>query len=131
MFLEGILPQKALPGDCVPGRAGIRRSEGLLDARVSASGYYAWKVRPPSVRTLRHAWLAGEIAQVHKDSGGTYGVLRVTAELATAVGSLSASQVELVMGRLGMYGLPKRRLPRGAKLGKPELAGPCASPFQQ
>ena len=48
---------------------------------VSVSGYYDWKVRPPSARTLRHAWLAGEIAQVHKDSGGTYGTLRVTAEL--------------------------------------------------
>ncbi len=48
---------------------------------VSVSGYYDWKLRPPSARTLRHAWLAGEIAQVHKDSGGTYGTLRVTAEL--------------------------------------------------
>jgi len=48
---------------------------------VSVSGYYDWKVRPPSSRTLRHAQLAGEIVQVHKDSGGTYGTLRVTAEL--------------------------------------------------
>jgi putative transposase len=48
---------------------------------ISVSGYYDWKLRPPSARTLRHAWLAGEIAQVHKDSGGTYGTLRITAEL--------------------------------------------------
>jgi len=47
---------------------------------VAPSGYYDWKARPPSARTLRHAWLAGEIAQVHKDSGGTYGTLRVTAD---------------------------------------------------
>jgi putative transposase len=32
-------------------------------------------------RTLRRIWLAGEIADVHKASGGTYGALRVTAEL--------------------------------------------------
>ena len=87
---------------------------------VSVSGYYDWKVRPPSARTLRHAWLAGEIAQVHKDSGGTYGTLRVTAELRYGRGiHVGKEQVHLLMKRLGIYGLPKRRLPRGAKVGKP------------
>jgi putative transposase len=76
-------------------------------------------VRPPSERTLRHAWLAGEIAQVHKDSGGTYGTLRVTAELRYGRGiHVGKGQVHLLMRRLGIYGLPKRRLPRGAKVGK-------------
>ena len=86
---------------------------------VSVSGYYDWKVRPPSARTLRHAWLAGEIAQVHKDSGGTYGTLRITAELRYGRGiHVGKEQVQLLMKRLGIYGLPKRRLPRGAKVGK-------------
>ena len=86
---------------------------------VSDSGYYDWKVRPPSARTLRHAWLAGEIAQVHKDSGGTYGTLRVTAELRYGRGiHVGKEQVHLLMRRLGIYGLPKRRLPRGARVGK-------------
>lgn len=86
---------------------------------VSQSGYYAWRERPPSQRTLRHAWLAGEIAQVHKDSGATYGVRRVTAELRYGRGIVVGhGQVELLMGRLGLQGLPKRRLPRGTKLGK-------------
>lgn len=88
---------------------------------VAPSGYYDWKVRPPSARTLRHAWLAGEIAQVHKDSGGTYGTLRVTAELRYGRGiHVGKGQVHLLMRRLGIYGLPKRRLPRGAKVGKPD-----------
>jgi putative transposase len=87
---------------------------------VSVSGYYDWKLRPPSARTLRHAWLAGEIAQVHKDSGGTYGTLRVTAELRYGRGiHVGKEQVHLLMRRLGIYGLPKRRLPRGARIGKP------------
>jgi putative transposase len=87
---------------------------------VAPSGYYDWKVRPPSARTLRHAWLAGEIAQVHKDSGGTYGTLRVTAELRYGRGiHVGKGQVHLLMRRLGIYGLPKRRLPRGARVGKP------------
>lgn len=68
---------------------------------VSSSGYYAWKERPPSQRTLRHVWLAGEIAQVHKDSGATYGTLRITAELRYGRGiSVGHNQVSLVMGRL-------------------------------
>lgn len=87
---------------------------------VSESGYYDWKVRPPSAKTLRHAWLAGEIAQVHKDSGGTYGTLRITAELRYGRGiHVGKEQVHLLMRRLGIYGLPKRRLPRGARVGKP------------
>jgi transposase InsO family protein len=87
---------------------------------VAPSGYYDWKVRPPSERTLRHARRAGEIAQVHKDSGGTYGTLRVTAELRYGRGiHVGKGQVHLLMRRLGIYGLPKRRLPRGARLGKP------------
>src|SRR5262249_1479213 len=86
---------------------------------VSVSGYYAWKDRPPSVRTLRHAWLAGEIAQVHKDSAGTYGALRVTAELRYGRGiTVGHNQVELVMRRLGIRGLPTRKLPRRAKIAK-------------
>jgi putative transposase len=87
---------------------------------VAPSGYYDWRVRPPSARTLRHARLAGEIAQVHKDSGGAYGTLRVTAELRHGRGiHVGKGQVQLLMKRLGIYGLPKRRLPRGSRVGKP------------
>lgn len=84
---------------------------------VSESGYYAWKDRPDPPRTLRRIWLASEIADVHKASGGTYGEMRVTAELRygrdivvghNAVGSL--------MRELGIKGLPTRRLPKGAKV---------------
>jgi putative transposase len=48
---------------------------------VSTSVYYAWRSRPPSQRTIRHAWLTELIAEVHQRSGGTYGALRVHAEL--------------------------------------------------
>ena len=86
---------------------------------VAPSGY-DWEVRPPSSRTLRHAWLAGEIAQVHTDSGGIYGTLRITAELRCGRGiHVGKGQVHLLMRRLGIYGLPKRGLPRGARVGKP------------
>jgi len=46
---------------------------------VSVSGYYAWRLRPPSARSLRHIWLTGQIQAVHVASRGTYGSRRVHA----------------------------------------------------
>ena len=33
---------------------------------VSESGYYAWRIRPPSPRAIRHAWLTDLIVEVHQ-----------------------------------------------------------------
>ncbi|MBV8941928.1 MAG: hypothetical protein JO240_09365 [Solirubrobacterales bacterium] len=60
---------------------GINVRHACRALAVSESGYDTWKDRPDPPRTLRRIWLAGEIADVHKQSGGTYGALRVTAEL--------------------------------------------------
>jgi putative transposase len=62
----------------------VRHACRVLGA--SESGYYDWKGRPDPPRTLRRIWLAGEIADVHKASGGTYGEMRVTAELRHGAG---------------------------------------------
>ena len=98
---------------------GINVRHACQTLEVSESGYYAWKGRPDPPRTLRRIWLAGEIADVHKASGGTYGALRVTAELrfgrSIAVGH---NAVESIMHELGIKGLPTRRLPRGARIAK-------------
>jgi putative transposase len=84
---------------------------------VSPSGCYAWKDRPTSPRQLRRIWLAGEIADVHRESGGTYGALRVTAELKHGRGiTVGHNAVSLIMRELGIKGLPTRRLPKGTKL---------------
>jgi transposase InsO family protein len=96
---------------------GINVQQACIALGVSQSGYYAWKDRPDAPRTLRRIWLAGEIADVHKESGGTYGALRVTAELKFGRGiSVGHNAVGDIMRRLGLKGLPRRRLPRGAKL---------------
>jgi putative transposase len=98
---------------------GIDVQRACVMLGVSQSGYYAWKDRPPSVRTLRHLWLGGEITDIHEASAGTYGALRVTAELRYGRGiTVGHGQVSLIMSRLGIQGLPKRRLPRGARLAK-------------
>lgn len=64
-----------------PAGQGISVQHACEVLGVSQSGYYRWKGRPDAPRTLRRIWLAGEIADVHKASGGTYGAPRVTAEL--------------------------------------------------
>lgn len=96
---------------------GINVRHACRTLGVSESGYYAWIDRPPSPRTLRRVWLAGEIADVHKASGGTYGAHRVTAELKHGRDiSVGHNAVELIMRELGLKGVPTRRLPKGAKV---------------
>lgn len=48
---------------------------------VSKSGYYAWKMRPPSKRSCEDAALTKRIVEVHSRSRETYGYPRVHAEL--------------------------------------------------
>jgi IS30 family transposase/transposase InsO family protein len=82
---------------------------------VSESGYYDWRGRPPSPRSLRHAWLTDTVSAVHVSSYGTYGARRVHAELRLGHGIVvSHGTVELMMRRAGLKGLPghKRRRPR-------------------
>ncbi len=104
--------------DALTGQ-GINVRHACRTLRVSESGYYAWKDRPTSPRELRRIWLAGEIVDVQKASGGTYGATRVRAELIHGRGiHVGHGAVELIMRRLGIKGLPTRRLPRGARLAK-------------
>src|SRR6266851_4250433 len=73
---------------------------------VSESGYYARRSRPPSVRSVRHAWLTDLIRRAHFDSRGTYGIRRVHAELTLGQGVAVGHQaVELLMRRAGIQGL--------------------------
>lgn len=45
---------------------GINVHQASIALGFPQSGYYAWKGRPDSPRTLRRIWLAGEIADAHK-----------------------------------------------------------------
>jgi hypothetical protein len=47
---------------------GVRVRQACYVLDVSASGYYGWKTRPPSARSIRRAWLTDLIGQVHEAS---------------------------------------------------------------
>jgi putative transposase len=90
---------------------------------VTESGYYAWRGRPTSPRALRRIFLATQITEVHRDSGGVYGAHRITAELRYDRQIVAGhNAVANIMRELGIKGLPNRRLPRGARVGG--LGGP-------
>jgi len=85
---------------------------------VSCAGYYAWRLRAPSARALRHAWLTDVIREVHAASYGTYGAKRVHAELilgrAIRVGHNAVAMLMRRAGIQGRTGSPKRRGLSGA-----------------
>jgi transposase InsO family protein len=83
---------------------------GCRILHVSESGYYVWRSRTPSARSLRHAWLTEAIETIHAVSHGVYGTRRVRAELVLGHGiSVSHGAVELLMRRAGLKGLPGNR----------------------
>ncbi len=48
---------------------------------ISASGYYDWLDRPPSPRAVRHAQIQAAVRQVHAESHGIYGSLKIANQL--------------------------------------------------
>lgn len=76
---------------------------------VSVSGYYEWRNRSPSPRSLRHAWLTELIMRLHVESRGVYGIRRVHAELTLGHGiSVGREAVGRLMRRAGLQGITGR-----------------------
>jgi putative transposase len=89
---------------------------------MAESGFYEWRSRPPSQRAIRHAWLTDQIRAVHAASRGTYGARRVHAELTLGLGvSVGHNQIELLMARAAIKGLP------GTRCSRPRHDTPTAS----
>jgi putative transposase len=78
-------------------------------ARVSRSGYYAWRVRPDSARTKRDRKLVRVIRQVHAESDGTYGSRKVRKELRVAGFACGRRKVAKLMRSAGLKGCPVKR----------------------
>ncbi len=91
-------------------RFSVRRMARLLG--VSTSGYYAYVKRAAATvltpRQQRRADLEVKITQAHKDSGGTYGSPRVTAELRDQGEVVTAKTVAKIMASIGLEGISPR-----------------------
>jgi putative transposase len=78
--------------------------------KVSRSGYYEWRGRPPSARDEENELLLKHIRAVHTESRGTYGWPRVHAELTLGLGlPVNRKRVARLMRQAGIQGLYRRR----------------------
>ena len=93
---------------------GLPHPGGVSSARsVHSPGSTAWRSRPPSARSIRHAWLTDMIHHIHQQSCGTYGARRVHAELRLGHGiTVGHNAVVMLMRRAGLAGLTGNRSPR-------------------
>jgi putative transposase len=77
---------------------------------VSRSGYHAWASREPSARAIADRALGGRIAEIHVESGKTYGSPRVHAELLLDHGiRVGRKRIERLMRQAGLSGMIRRR----------------------
>jgi putative transposase len=72
--------------------------------KVSRSGYYAWKVRPPSKRSQQDAALTHRIQEIHQRSRKTYGSPRIHAELRAMGIRCGRKRVARLMRKAGLKG---------------------------
>jgi transposase InsO family protein/transposase-like protein len=109
--VEQVVPPKGrfqLVAELVDEAVDVKRA--CRELAVSRSGFYEWRTRAPSTRAIRHVWLSDRIAAIHDASHGTYGALRVHAELVHSQGvTIGHNTVALLMRRAGLAGLPLRR----------------------
>ncbi len=102
----------------------ISRMARLLE--VSRSGYYRWLAYKdrPSARRIRREMLAKKITAIHTGSGGTYGVPRITAELADNGEQVSHNTVAAVMSDIGICGISPRTFKVRTTVANPSYSFP-------
>src|SRR3954470_12202788 len=64
---------------------------------VSPAGYYAWRSRPESARSIANRELLADIERVYRDSHGRYGSPRIHVELKTEGHGASRGRIERQM----------------------------------
>ncbi len=80
---------------------------------VSTSGYYGWRHRPPSARSVADEVLTEQIREVHGQSRHTYGYRRIRAELVDGHRlGVGRHRVARLMRRAGICGVTRRKFCR-------------------
>lgn len=85
----------------------ISRMSSVLG--VSRSGYYASRMRPPSVRSVADDRLRKKIVNFHDASKQTYGAPRIHADLADEGIHVGRKRVERLMREAGIAGVSRRK----------------------
>ena len=101
----------------------ICRALRQAGVRISPSGYYAARARPPPARAVRDAALEKQILRVFKDSGERYGAWKVWDQLNREGIAAARCTVERLMRTLGLRGVR-----RGGYKVRTTRAGPVAGP---
>jgi len=83
----------------------ICRALRQAGVRISPSGYYAARARPPPARAVREAALEKQILRVWKDSGERYGAWKVWDQLNREGIAAARCTVERLMRTLGLRGV--------------------------
>ena len=83
----------------------ICRALRQVGVRISPSGYYAARARPPPARAVRDAALEKQILRVYKDSGERYGAWKVWDQLSREGIAAARCTVERLMRKLGLRGV--------------------------
>jgi putative transposase len=105
--------QKAVCGHRHDGRRRTARAAGLPTAVGGRIGLLRVALTHAVSAGRRHAWLTEQIRAVHSASRGIYGARRIHAELTLGLGlQVGHNQVELLMARAAIKGLPGNRRPR-------------------
>jgi len=78
----------------------VIRMCGVL--RVSPSGYYAWRQRPPSAREMANQELVKQIEAVYHDNHGVYGSPRIYRELDEQGVACSENRIARLMRLRGL-----------------------------
>jgi len=65
--------------------------------KVSPSGYYAWRNRPPSKRKLANQRIVDEIKVIHRENHENYGSPRVHKELVARGFAVGKNRVAMLM----------------------------------
>lgn len=107
-------------------------------AQVSTSAFYEWLAagrHGPTPAELNEAYLLNAIIDIHRGSGGTYGVARVAAALRRAGWPVNRKRVERLMRENNVVGLHQRRgvrttIPAETVPPVPDLLGRGFSPGQ-
>ena len=75
---------------------------------VSPAGYYAWRSRPESRRSVTNRELVDDIRRVHRDVCGRYGSPRIHRELKDQGRGISRGRIERLMRRHGIRAIMAR-----------------------